>query len=52
MIDVSNIEADIGDDVFIWDNKLITLEDVANNAGTISYEILSRISPRVPRKFI
>ena len=52
MIDVSNIEEDIGDDVFIWDNKLITLEDVANNAGTISYEILSRISPRVPRKFI
>lgn len=52
MIDVSNINVSVDDEVFIWDNNLITLEEVASRADTISYEILSRISPRVPRLFI
>lgn len=52
MIDVTDIEnVNISDDVYIWDNENITLEEVACIAGTINYEVLSRISYRVPRVF-
>ena len=53
MVDVTDIDnVSIGDDVYIWDNKLITLEDIAKQCDTINYEILSTIGKRVPRKFI
>ena len=53
MADVSNIpNVKVGDYVYIWDNKNITLEDVANKCNTINYEILSTISNRIPRVFI
>lgn len=53
MVDVTDLEnVNIGDDVYIWDNKNITLEDIAKKCDTINYEILSTISKRVPRKFI
>ena len=53
MIDVTDLEnVNIGDDVYIWDNKNITLEDIAKKCDTINYEILSTIGKRVPRKFI
>jgi len=52
MIDVTDIEnVHQGDDVYIWDNEKLTLEEMASIAGTINYEILSRISYRVPRVF-
>lgn len=52
MIDVTNIkDVNIGTDVYIWDNKIITLDDIADKCNTINYEILSTISYRVPRKF-
>ena len=52
MIDVTNIkDINIGTDVYIWDNKIQTLEDIANKCDTINYEILSTISYRVSRKF-
>ncbi|MBE5820716.1 MAG: alanine racemase [Clostridiales bacterium] len=52
MADVTNIKnVSIGDDVYIWDNEIITLEEVANKANTINYEFLSTISNRVPRIF-
>ena len=53
MVDVTDLEnVNIGDDVYIWDNKNITLEDIAKKSDTINYEILSTIGKRVPRKFI
>ena len=53
MADVTDIdEIEIGDEVFIWDNKNIRLEDVALQCDTINYEIMSTISNRVPRVFI
>ena len=53
MVDVTDIkEAKVGDEVFIWDNDKITLEDIANCCNTINYEMISTISQRVPRKFI
>lgn len=50
MIDVTGLDVKIGDDVYIWDNENITVEDIANWCETINYEILSTISNRVIRK--
>ena len=53
MVDVTDIEAvSLGDEVIIWDNENITLEELADKCNTINYEILCTISSRVPRKFI
>ena len=53
MIDVTDIEnINVGDDVYIWDNNIITLEEVSEACDTINYEIISTISNRVPRVFI
>ena len=53
MVDVTDIEnVQIGDEVFIWDNKNILLEDVAKRCDTINYEILCTISSRVPRRYV
>lgn len=53
MIDVTDIpNVKVGDTVYIWDNKNITLEEIAEKCNTINYEILSTISDRVPRVFI
>lgn len=50
MIDITNIDdVKVGDSVYIWDNELILLEDMAKECNTINYEILSTISYRVPR---
>jgi alanine racemase len=52
MVDVTEIlDAKLGDEVYIWDNEIITLEDIAKWCDTINYEILSTISDRVPRVF-
>lgn len=53
MIDVTDISnVALEDEVYIWDNNIITLEEIAEKCGTINYEILSTISDRVPRIFI
>ena len=53
IVDVTDIkDVKYGDDVYIWDNNLITINDIAKKCDTINYEILSTIGRRVPRKFI
>ena len=52
MVDVSDIDCKINDIVYIWDNDLIKLEDIATICNTINYEILVGIGNRVLRKFI
>lgn len=53
MVDVTKIEnVKIGDEVFIWDNEKITIEDIAKNYKTINYEVISTISKRVVREYI
>lgn len=52
MINVTGLDVKIGDDVYIWDNKNITVEEIAKQCETINYEILSTISNRVIRKEI
>lgn len=52
MVDVTNVpNVNINDDVYIWDNKIIKVEDIAKTCNTINYEILTSISERVPRIF-
>lgn len=51
MVDVGDDDISINDDVYIWDNDLIKVEDIANIIGTINYEVISIISDRVPRVF-
>lgn len=53
MADVTELEdVKIGDEVIIWDNENITLEELAEECNTINYEILCTISERVPRLFM
>lgn len=50
MIDVTGLDVKLGDTVYIWDNKEITLEEISEQANTINYEFLATISKRVTRK--
>ena len=52
MADVTDIEANVGDEVIIFDYKNITLEEYAKASNGINYEMICSISDRVPRKFI
>ena len=48
-IDVSNIEdVDLGDEVVLF-GKELPVEELADICGTINYEIVCSITPRVPR---
>jgi alanine racemase len=44
-------EARIGDPVRLW-GEGVPVEAVAASAGTISYEVLCNVSPRVPREYL
>ena len=53
MVDVTELEdIKVGDEVIIWDNENITLEELADKCDTINYEIICTVGARVPRKFI
>ena len=52
MIDVTDLDVKVGDEVYVFDNDIVTLEDIAKKCNTINYEILSTISYRVPRVFV
>lgn len=51
MCDVSQIDCQEGDEVFIYHSKSHFL-DLSNQIETIPYELISTISQRVPRSFI
>lgn len=51
-VDITAIpEAEIGSDVEMW-GDIVSVDDVAHSAGTISYELLCAVAPRVPLKAI
>lgn len=52
MIDLSGIDARVGDRVSFFGHTPTALEKLATHAGTIPYELLCAISLRVPRKII
>ncbi len=47
-INVTGFDVKIGDEVIIFDERY-TVEDIAETLGTIPYEVLTAISPRVKR---
>ncbi len=51
MIDVTDIpNVKLGQEVYIWDNDLLTLDQLGNWCnGICNYEVMSSISSRVPR---
>lgn len=53
MLDVTEVEnVKLGDDVFIWDNDKLTIEQLGCWCNDIcNYEVMSSISSRVPRVF-
>lgn len=56
MADVSDIEnVKLEDEVVLLgkqNNEEITAEEIADKVGTINYEIVSRINPLLPRKYV
>jgi len=51
MIDITSINANEGDEVIIF-NDVLTIDEIANQLGTIPYEILTSIPQRVKRVYI
>ena len=51
MVDVTNINCKEGDKAVIFSEKY-SANDLATNAGTISYELVTSISQRVKRVII
>ena len=42
MADVTDIDnVNVGDDVYLWDNKIITIDDIAKECNTVIYDIMS-----------
>ena len=53
MIDATDVPGvRVGDEAVLFGDELVSVEDVSSWAQTIPYEILSRISPRVPRLYV
>ncbi len=49
-IDVTDIpDVKLGDQVELW-GKHVSIDEVANHAGTISYELMCKVTSRVRRK--
>jgi alanine racemase len=54
MADVTEVLAREGDEVVLLGEQgedSITAEELAESLGTIAYEVLARLSPRLPRRF-
>lgn len=50
-VDVTGLDVAVGDSVELFGpNRLI--DDAAADAGTISYELITSITPRVPRRYV
>jgi alanine racemase len=52
MVDVTNIDCHEGDEVILFGGQQTSAEEVAEQAQTISYELLTAISQRVPRVIV
>ena len=50
-IDLTGIETQVGDRVSFFGHTPTALSALAEHAGTIPYELLCAISPRVPRTY-
>lgn len=51
-IDLSNLsDVTVGDTVIMWGSELLTVDDMATQANTISYELLCQLNERVKREY-
>ncbi len=51
-IDLSSLsDVVVGDRVVMWGNELLTVDDMAHKANTISYELLCQLNERVKREY-
>jgi alanine racemase len=51
VVDVGDGPVEVGDEVVLFGDGAVTAEDWARRLGTISYEVVTRIAPRVPRVY-
>jgi alanine racemase len=51
VVDIGDLEAEVGNSVMIFGDGAITAQHVANWAGTNAYEILTSVGARVPRVY-
>jgi alanine racemase len=50
-VDITGLDVSVGDPVELFGaNRLV--DDAAKAAGTISYEMLTSVMPRVPRAYV
>ena len=52
MVDVTGIRVEVGDEVIIFDNEHITIDELSKLCNTINYEFLCTIGDRITRVFI
>ena len=52
MVDITGLDVKENDEVMLYDNDIITVEEIANLCNTINYEVLTSISDRVKRVFV
>lgn len=55
LVDVGDEPVAVGDEVVLWGDPATgapSAEDWAEAAGTIGYEIVTRVGPRVPREYV
>lgn len=52
MIDITDIDANVGDEAIIFDYTDDKLEKIASLTGTICYEVITNIGKRVDRNYI
>ncbi len=55
VVDITEVNTNVGDEVVLigeQDGVSITCEELAQKAGTINYEITSKLTRRVPRIYI
>ncbi|MFI8480546.1 alanine racemase [Pseudomonas sp. NPDC078700] len=50
-VDLTDISATVGDSVELW-GKQLPVDEVAQAAGTIGYELLTKVTERVPRRYL
>ena len=46
------VRAEVGSDVVLWGEGGPSVDDVAQAAGTVGYELLCAVAPRVPRQIV
>ncbi|QKQ24176.1 alanine racemase [Candidatus Ruthia endofausta] len=46
-VDISNINASVGDNAILWGNQQLRIETIAKCSATIAYELLAGVSSRV-----